>query len=321
MRVFIALIALGAAACAPTITPHSVTNQPQGLTKTVNVRVTPYFTATGAPRATYDIGGGPVTRTAVNANGLWSAEMPGSEALAQGTPVAVEWSLTYTPLLLPAPGTVTEPQSFTVGAPPRVDIQANRVCMRRGDLAEVELALTPAPLTAQVSLEVTPASLAVPQVTPITVTSPPGNAVNLSGQQIGEGALRATAQNFQPDEVPVEVIAPLATPVLSVPQNGASDVFSGSQPNPNASTVFVQLEWNAVPGAISGSQKYRVHWSENGGPWTFTNASAEFVGLSFPPGTEVAWKISARFDACPSGTTLGPESEVRSFTVWSPPQS
>lgn len=316
MRIAILAIAFGAAACAPTITPQEPLNLPQGLRKTARATVTPFFTATGTPRVTYDLGSGPVAQVATNVNGVWSAEMPGSEALTQGTPVELEWSVTYTPLLLPAPGTVTEQQTFTVGAPARVRIEQNQVCLRRGELASVPLNLQPGGLSAQVSLEVTPASLAVPQVATVTVSSPQGNAVNIEGQQVGTGAVRASAANFLPDEAAIRVIQPLAAASLVAPQNGASNVFFGSQPFPNASTVAVQLQWSPVPGSIGGSQRYRVHWRENNGPWTFTNSSAEDIVLSFQPGTEVSWKVQALFENCPTGTVYGPDSEVRTFTVW-----
>lgn len=321
MRIAFLAVALGAAACAPTISPQDVANRPQGLTKTARATMTPYFTATGTPRVAYDIGSGPVSQVATNVNGVWSAEMPGSEALPQGTPVDLEWSVTYTPLLLPAPGSVSEQQTFTVGAPPRVQIEQNQICMRQGELTTVGLNLQPGGLSAQVSLEVTPASLALPQVATVTVSSPQGNAVNVEGEQVGTGELRASAANYEPDEAAVRVIEPLSTANLVAPQNGASNVFFGNQPFPNASTVAVQLEWSPVPGSIGGSQRYRVHWREDNGAWTFTNSSVEDIVLSFQPGTEVSWKIQALFNNCPSGTGYGPESEVRTFTVWAPPQS
>lgn len=320
---------IGLSACAPTITPHDALNRPEGLQKTVRAKVTPWFTSTGTPRVSYNIGSGPVTLTASNASGLWAAGMPGSQALSEGTPVTVEWSVSYTPLLLPAPGTVTKQQTFTVGPPPPLIVEPDRICVQEGDSIGVEVNL-PTQGTAAVSLSVLPTNLANLQTNNLTVTTPPGDTVDLTGRNVGNGNLTATASGFGSAEVPVRVIWTRVAPDLVLPSNGDTGVYAYNEPNANATGVSVALEWQEVPGAYGGNRKYEVSWRENGGVWNNAHIGSESLSLSFPPGTEVDWRVRASFEPCPpnvppgSGPVVvnpvdGPWSEVWSFSVWAAP--
>lgn len=306
-------------ACAPVIETRPTTGLSEGYVKTLRAEITPWFTVVGNKRVVHDANGTDQTVTPVSVGALDEVVLPGSESLPEGRVVHHRWSVNYAPILFPfGASTVEASDQFEVGPPARIAMDPDPVCVRLGSLAPVEVALAPAPPPGQtitIGLATNPASVTLPQTASLSVGQS-GNSVNVQGIALGDATLIATAAPFVSETVDVEVIEALATTTLRRPVDGETDVFFGNNP-PQGPTVPVFLEWDEVPGAIGGSQRYDlVVESADGSQFINTNSSAESIALSLTPETEYRWRVRARFEACGGGTEFGPFSDEFTFTTF-----
>jgi hypothetical protein len=315
--------AVSLVACAPVIEPQPTVGLPAGYPKTLVATITPWFTVVGNERVTHNASGAQQTQAATATGSAYVLPLANSQNLPAGQVVDFTWRANYAPILFPfGAANVEESGSFTVGPAPSLRLDRTSYCVRRNEAAPVEVELSPAPPSGtsfNVNLSTNPASVALPQATPIVV-GPTGNTVNVNGIAVGESTLTASAVGLPApatDTATIRVIEPLAVPVLQEPLNGATDVFFGSQPAANASTISVRLAWNEVPGALSSTQKYIIDVVRlDGTPVLQTNSSAPDIVLAFAPATTFRWRVQALFSNCPSGTTYGPFSAERTFTTF-----
>jgi hypothetical protein len=314
--------------CAPVIELQPTTGLPAGYPKTLVATITPWFTAVGNERVTHNASGAQQTQAPTSTGSAYVLPLANSQNLPAGQVVDFTWRANYAPILFPfGAANVEESGSFTVGPAPSLRLDRGSYCTRQGEFAPVEVELNPAPPTGtsiNVALSTNPASVALPQATPIAV-GPTGNTVNVNGIAVGDTTLTASAAGLPApatDTATVRVIEPIATPVLQEPLDGATGVFFGQQPSANAQNISVRLAWNEVPGAVSSSQRYIIEVVRLDGTFVLqTNSNAPDIVLSFARATTFRWKVRALFRDCPSGTVFGPFSAERTFTTFGEPGS
>jgi hypothetical protein len=325
-KLFLAATAITLCACAPVIEPQPTVGLPAGYPKTLVATITPWFTVVGNERVTHNASGAQQTQAAMPTGSNYQLPLANSQNLPAGQVVDFTWRANYAPLLFPfGAANVEESGSFTVGPAPTLRLDRTSYCVRQGALAPVEVELSPAPpsgTSVNVNLSTNPASIALPQTTPIVVGSS-GNFVNVSGVAVGESTLTASAAGLPAtDTATVRVIEALATPVLQEPVDGATGVFFGQTPSESAQNISVRLAWNEVPGALSSTQRYIIDVVRlDGTPVLQTNSSAPDIILSFARATTFRWRVQALFRNCPSGSVYGPFSAERSFTTFGEPGS
>jgi hypothetical protein len=315
-------------ACAPVIEPQPTVGLPAGYPKTLVATITPWFTVVGNERVTHNASGAQQTQAATSTGSAYALPLANSQNLPAGQVVDFTWHANYAPILFPfGAANVEESGSFTVGPPPSLRLDRTSYCVRQNDGTAVEVELSPAPPSGtsfNVNLSTNPASVALPQATPIVVGSN-GNTVNVNGISVGDSTLTASAAGFPvtpTDTATIRVIEPLATPVLQEPPDGATGVFFGSTPSDSAPLISVRLAWNEVPGAVNSSSKYIIDVVRlDGTPVLQTNSNAPDIILSFARATTFRWRVQAMFRNCPSGTTMGPFSAERTFTTFGEPGS
>lgn len=169
--------------------------------------------------------------------------------------------------------------------------------------------ILPGGLTAQVSLEVVPASLSPSRRSPRSRCRRPRGLGKCGRRSTrsrrGCARLRKTMDRMTC--LVIERMAAPSLPSLNAPENGASGVFAGN--TPNAGVVIIPVEWNAVPSALSGIPE--ISHSPPGGRWQVDlHQQLRRVDRSQLP------RPGAEFSSGPGSRTVhrdssyGPESEV-----------